>query len=190
MKETLKVLIQAFIGESQARNRYHFYSSQAKKEGFQQIAALFKLTSDNEKEHAKRLFEHIQELKEDLDGAVLDVKAPLSLGNTIENLKSAIKGENYEHTIMYPEFAEIAMREGYPKIAARLRAIAKAEVHHEERYKKLLEQLEAGTLFRKDEKKEWVCRECGYVHTGRMPPDKCPSCDHDKGYYELKCEEY
>lgn len=190
MDETLKNLTKAFIGESQARNRYTFYAKIARKEGYEQIGGIFQITADNEKEHAKRLFEHIQELKERADAVNVEAEAPLVYGTTAENLKAAISGENYEHTKMYPEFADVAEKEGHPKVAARMRSIAKAEEHHEERYKKLLEQVEAGTIHKKDKEVWWVCRECGYAHFGTEPPEKCPSCDHPKSYYQLKCEEY
>lgn len=190
MNKTIEALTKAFIGESQAHNRYHFYASIARKEGYEQIAGIFETTRDNEKEHAKRLFEHINELRQDKQEIIVEAKAPLVYGSTVENLKAAIKGEHYEYSEMYPEFAEIAESEGYPKIAARLRAIAKAEQHHEERYKKLLKVLQDGTVFKKTKPVEWVCRECGYVHTGTTPPDKCPSCSHEKSFYQVKCEEY
>ncbi|RLI37952.1 rubrerythrin family protein [Candidatus Bathyarchaeota archaeon] len=194
MKETIKNLVKAFIGESQARNRYSFYASIAKKEGFEQIAEIFLITAENEKEHASTLFKFINELKkeggEELNEIKVEATAPTTFGNTAENLRAAIAGENYEHTKMYPEFADIAEREGYPEIAARLRAIAKAEEHHEERYKKLLKEVEAGTVFRKDREVWWVCRECGYVHYGKEPPERCPSCNHPRSYFQLKCEEY
>jgi len=195
MKQTLINLSKAFIGESQARNRYTFYAKIAQNEGFQQIAAIFLETAEQEKAHAKRLFEHIQELKKELpkeeqDEIKVDSSAPTVYDTTIENLKAAISGENYEHTKMYPEFADKAEEEGYDKLAKRLRAIAKAEQHHEERYKKLLEQLENKTIFKKSKKVSWVCRECGYVHEGEHPPELCPSCDHKTAYYQVKCEEY
>jgi len=188
--ETLKNLVKAFIGESQARNRYTYYAKIAKKEGYEQIAEIFLITADNEKEHAKRIFEHIQELKEDSDSITVEAEAPLTYGTTAENLRAAAAGENYEYTSMYPEFADIAEKEGFPRIAARLMSIAKAEEHHEERYKKLLEQVESGTFFKKSEKVWWVCRECGYVYYGKEAPLKCPSCDHAQSFYEIKCEEY
>jgi len=194
MKETIKNLTKAFIGESQARNRYAFYAKVAKKQGFEQIAEIFLITAENEKEHAKRLFEHINELKkesnENLEEIRVEAVAPTVFGDTIENLKAAIAGENYEYTEMYPEFADIAEKEGLPKIAARLRAIAIAEKHHEERYKKLLKEVEAGTVFKKEKEVSWVCRECGYVHFGTEAPEKCPSCDHGRSFYQIKCEEY
>jgi rubrerythrin len=194
MKKTIENLTKAFIGESQARNRYTFYAKIAKKEGYEQIAEIFLITAENEKEHANNLFKLINELKkkngEKLDEIKVEAVAPTILGNTAENLKAAIAGENYEHTKMYPEFAEVAEKEGFPEIAARLRAIAKAEEHHEERFKKLLKEVEAGTVFKKEKEVWWVCRECGYVHYGKEPPEKCPSCDHPRSYFQLKCEEY
>ena len=194
MKETIKNLVKAFIGESQARNRYTFYAKIAKNEGYEQIAEIFLLTAENEEEHASSLFKLINELKketgEKLDEIVVEAAAPTVLGTTAENLKAAIAGENYEHTRMYPEFTEVAEKEGYPKIASKLRAIAKAEEHHEERYRKLLKEVEAGTVFKKDKEVWWVCRECGYVHYGREPPEKCPSCGHSRSYFQIKCEEY
>lgn len=194
MKRTIQNLTKAFIGESQARNRYTFYAKVAKKEGYEQIASIFSETAEQEKTHAKRLFEHIQELKEkigdNLDEIKVEAVAPTVYKNTAENLKASITGENYEHTEMYPEFAKVAEEDGLAKIAQRLRSIAKAEEHHEERYKKLLAQLEAGTIFKKDKETFWVCRECGYVHKGNQAPAKCPSCDHPQSYYQVKCEEY
>jgi len=195
MKQTLISLSKAFIGESQARNRYTYYAKIAKKEGYEQISEIFLETANQEKEHAKRLFEHIQELKKELpkteqNEIAVEAVTPTIYGTTSENLKAAIAGENYEHAQMYPEFADTAEQENFSKIAARLRSIAKAEEHHEERYKKLLEQVEAGTFFKKQEKVTWVCRECGYTHFGEQPPEKCPACNHTKAYYQVKCEEY
>ncbi len=194
MSETIKNLAKAFVGESQARNRYTMYSKVAKKEGFEQIAEIFLITADNEREHAAKLFEEIQNLKklpnESIEAIKIEAEAPTAYGATAENIKASIAGENWEHVTMYPEFAAVAEKEGYDKIAARLRAIAQAEEHHEERYKKLLEQVEAGTVFKKDEEVWWVCRECGYAHFGKEAPEKCPSCDHAQAYYQLKCEQY
>jgi rubrerythrin len=194
MSETIKNLAKAFIGESQARNRYTMYSKVAKKEGYEQIAEIFLLTADNEREHAAKLFEEIQNLKkvsdEDLSKIVVEAEAPTDYGTTAENLKAAIAGENWEHVTMYPEFAATAESEGYEKIAARLTSIAKAEEHHEERYIKLLKSVEEGTVFKKDEEVWWVCRECGYAHFGKEAPEECPSCNHARAYYQLKCETY
>ncbi len=194
MKSTITNLTKAFIGESQARNRYTFYANLAKKEGFEHIAGIFLLTAENEKEHAKWLFRLINDLKkqsdENLDEIKVEASAPTILGTTAENLKAAIAGENYEHTEMYPEFADTAEKEGFPEIALRIRAIAVAEKHHEERYKKLLEEIEGNTIFKKDKKVYWVCKKCGYLHEGEEPPEICPSCSHPKNYFELQCKEF
>ncbi len=193
MKQTVENLTKAFIGESIARNRYHFFAKVAKKEGYEQIAEIFLLTADNEREHASWDFKLLNALKASsggFDEVNVDAKIPAAFGDTATNLKTAIQGEHYEQTTMYPEFADVAEREGLPEVARRLRSIAHAEAHHEERYKKLLAQVEAGTVFKKDAPVEWVCRECGYVHVGEAPPDKCPSCDHDRAYYQLLHEEY
>ncbi len=194
MEKTIKNLVKAFIGESQARNRYTFYAKIAKKEGFEQIAEIFLITAENEKEHASWLFKLINQLKEKSGKGFEEIKveavAPISLGNTAENLKAAIAGENYEYTQMYPEFAKVAEEEGLEDIAKRLRAIAIAEKHHEERYKKLLKEVETGTVFKKEKEVWWVCRECGYMYFGKEPPEKCPSCGHPRSYFQIKCEEY
>jgi rubrerythrin len=194
MKKTIENLTKAFIGESQARNRYTFYAKIAQKDGYEQISEIFLITADNEREHAKWLFRLINQLKkessENLDEIVVEAAAPTTLGTTVENLKAAIAGEHYENTEMYPEFAKVAEEEGYSDIAKRLRAISKAEEHHEERYRKLLKEIEEGTVFKKSEDTFWVCRKCGYIHYGLEPPEKCPSCDHPARYFQLKCEEY
>jgi rubrerythrin len=193
MNQTIQNLTKAFIGESQARNRYTFYARVAQKEGYEQICDIFTVTAENEKIHAKRLFEAINQMKKDNDNPdaiMVEADAPTIYGTTIENLKAAIAGEHHEHSSMYPEFAEIAQNEGFPEIAARLRAIAIAEEHHEERYKKLLKELEAGTVFKKKKETWWICRECGYMHFGKEPPVKCPACDHPTAFYQVKCEEY
>ena len=194
MKKTFENLVKAFIGESQARNRYSYYAKIAKKEGYEQISAVFAETAEQEKVHAKRLFEHIQELKKkiggDLDTVQVEAEAGTIYGNTEENLQAAIDGENYEYTDMYPAFAKVARAEDLENIAKRFSSISIAEKHHEERYKKLLEQLKNKTLFKKGKQVAWVCRECGYVHVGETPPDECPSCDHPQAYYQVQCEEY
>ncbi len=194
MSETIKNLAKAFIGESQARNRYTMYAKAAKKEGYEQIADIFLVTADNEREHAKWNFQMLKQVKKKLkykeEAIHVEAEAPLVMDDTITNLKAAIAGENYEYTIMYPEFADIAEKEGFPKVADRLRAIGRAEVHHEERYKKLLEQVEGKTVFKKEEKVKWVCRKCGYVHEGEEPPHTCPCCSHPHNYFEILCEEY
>lgn len=194
MKETIENLSKAFIGESQARNRYGFYAKKAKAEGYEQIAGIFLATAENERAHASQLMKMINALKEksseNFDEIMVEAAVPTTNGTTIDNLKAAIAGETYEFMHMYPEFAEVADKEGLPEIAARLRAIANAEMHHEERYQKLLEQLEAGTVFKKERPVRWVCRECGYPHFGEEPPQVCPACSHPRAYYELKCEGY
>ena len=184
--------MKAFIGESQARNRYSMYASVARKEGYEQIAAIFQLTADQEREHASQLFKALQTLKDggNFSDVTVEAEAPTVYGTTIENLKAAIAGENYEHTSMYPEFAEMADKEGYSDIAARMRAISRAEEHHEQRYQKILDALESETFFKKDGAVWWTCRECGYMHFGEEPPEICPSCDHPRSYYELLREEF
>ncbi len=193
MQNTIKNLAVAFVGESQARNRYAMYAKIAKKQGYEQIAEIFLLTADQEREHAKWLMRLINELKEkaeDLKKIEINAEVPIVLGTTAENLKAAINGENYEHTSMYPEFAQVAEEENLPEIASRLKSIAIAEKHHEERYKKLLKELEAKTVFKKDKEVAWVCRKCGYEHYGKEAPQKCPACGHPQSYYQVKCENY
>lgn len=193
MSKTLENLTKAFIGESMARNRYTIYSKIAFKEGYDEISEIFLLTADNEREHAKWLFRMINDIK-NKEGSPTEIKveaeAPLILSNTIENIKGAIAGEHYEYTSMYPEFADTADKEGFKDVATRLRAIAVAEKHHEGRYKKLLKELQEGTFFKKKEKVVWVCRKCGYIHEGNEPPEECPSCNHEKAYFERQCEVY
>ena len=193
MQKTIKNLSKAFIGESQARNRYTFYAKIAKKEGYEQIASIFLETAEQEKTHAKRLFEKIQELKGKINSGeeiVVEAGVPLIYGSTIENLKAAIAGENHEQTEMYPEFAKTAEEEGLNKLATRLLAIAEAEKHHEERYRKLLEQVQNKTVFKKEAEANWVCRECGYLHKGTEAPTICPACDHPQAFYQKQCENY
>jgi rubrerythrin len=188
MENTIECLAKAFVGESQARNRYTFYAKVARNEGYEQIAAIFEETATQEKEHAKNLFKLIK----DLGGKNITIETgvPEVYGTTAENLQAAIDGENFEQTSMYPEFAKIAESDGHPEVAARLRAIAKAEEHHEERYRKLLETVKSGTTFKREQSVWWVCRECGYIHSGKTPPIKCPSCDHAAAFFEIKSEEY
>lgn len=188
LKETSteRNLLTAFAGESQARNRYTFFASQAKKEGYEQIAAIFSETADNEKEHAERIFKF-------LVGGDVEIAAAFPagiIGNTVENLKSAANGEHYENTTMYPEFAKIAEEEGFNEIAAVFMSIARAEKGHEERYVKLYENIEQGKVFRRENKVVWKCRNCGYLHEGNEPPENCPACDHPRSYYELWCQNY
>lgn len=184
--KTEKHLLTAFAGESQARNRYTYFASQAKKEGYEQISEIFLDTADNEKEHAKRLFKFLE------DGAVeITATFPAGvIGTTKENLKSAASGENYEHTKMYPEFAKVADGEGFPEIAAVFRAIAVAEKQHEKRYITLLENIEKNRIFKREKLVRWKCRNCGYIHEGIEAPDECPSCAHPKAYFELLSENY
>ncbi len=194
MQKTIENLAKAFIGESQARNRYSYYAKIAQQEGYEQIGAIFLETADQEKQHAKKWFETFQDLKkkggQDLSAITVEAEAPTAYSTTIENLKAAIAGETFEHVTMYPGFADVADSEGLKEIADRMRAVASAEAHHHERYQKLLDQLEAGTVFKKDEEVSWVCRECGFVHVGKEAPKVCPSCDHAQAFYQIKCENY
>ncbi|MEK7213206.1 MAG: rubrerythrin [Patescibacteria group bacterium] len=194
MQKTLENLAKAFVGESQARNRYTMYAKVARTEGMEQFAEIFLLTADNEREHANWMFKMIQELKkkskENVEEIKIEAGVPTVYGTTAENLKAAIAGENWEHTTMYPEFAATAEEEGLTEIAKRLRAVAQAEQHHEERYMKMLKQIEEGTVFKKDKEVWWVCRECGYAHFDKEAPEKCPSCSHARAFYQVKCEEY
>ncbi len=163
----------AFAGESQARNKYSYFASQAKKDGYEQIAAIFEETAHNEKEHAKMW------LKE-LNG----------IGNTAENLKAAADGENYEWTDMYDEFAKVAKEEGFDRIAYLFEAVGKIEKEHEERFKKLLENVEEGKVFEAGEVKIWKCRNCGHIVVGTKAPEICPVCSHPQAYFEIKAENY
>jgi len=184
--QTEKLLLANFAGESQARNRYTYFSSQAKKEGFEQISWIFADTADNEKEHAKRFFKF-------LEGGDLEITATYPagvIGNTMENLKEAASGENLEHTVLYPEAARIAEEEGFSEIAAVYRAISKVEAEHEKRYRALLRNIENNTVFKKEATVKWRCRNCGYVHEGPEAPDECPACAHPQAYYELLAENY
>jgi len=194
MEKTLINLAKAFAGESMARNRYTMYAKIARKEGYEQIAEVFLMSADNEREHASWLFRLINQLQTKSGKAgekiTIEAEVPTVYGTTEENLKAAIAGENYEHTQMYPEFARTADEEGLPDIAQRLLAIAKAEEHHENRYQKILEVVEAEAVFIKASDTWWVCRECGYIHFGKMPPESCPSCDHSKAFYQVRCEKY
>ncbi len=184
--KTEKNLLTAFAGESQARNRYSYFESQARREGYMQISAIFQETADNEKEHAKRLFKFLEGGEVEITGAF-----PAGvIGDTKENLKAAAAGENYEHTNMYPEFALVAEDEGFSDIATVFRAIAVAEKQHEKRYLALQENIEKDRVFKKDKVVRWKCRNCGYIHEGTEPPEKCPACAHPKAYFELLGENY
>ena len=193
MQKTMENLAKAFIGESQARNRYTLYAKVAKKEGYEQLSEIFLNTAENEREHAKWAMRMINSLKNENgepEEIIVKVDAPTTLGTTVENLKATIAGENHEYTEMYPEFADVAEEEGLNEIAKRLRAIGNVEEHHEGRFKEILKEIEAGTVFKKDKEVEWVCRKCGYVQSGMEAPEKCPSCDHPTSYFQILCEEY
>jgi len=186
MEKTILNLAKAFIGESQARNRYTTYASIAKKEGFEEISANFELTSNQEAEHAKWLMRMINDLKKDSRDLKVEAEVPTIVGTTQENLKAAIAGENYETTSMYPDFAKVAREEGLDEIANRLESIAKAEANHENRYLKFLTAIENGSTFKKETEVQWQCRKCGYLHTGKEAVEKCPSCGHPQAYFEVK----
>lgn len=184
--KTEKNLLAAFAGESQARNRYTYFASQARKEGYQQIAAIFLETADNEKEHAKREFKFLEGGEVEITGSF-----PAGIiGDTKTNLKSAAEGEHYEWTEMYPSFAKTAREEGFTKIACVFEAIAKVEKEHEKRYLTLLKNIEEGKVFKSEKVVKWKCRNCGYIHEGKEPPEECPSCAHPQGYFELWALEY
>ena len=171
--QTEKNLMAAFAGESEARNKYTYFASKAKKEGYEQIAALFLKTADNEKEHAKLWFKELE-----------------GIGNTAENLVSAANGENYEWTDMYAGFAKTAEEEGFPELAERFRLGAAVEKHHEERYRALLHNVETAQVFEKSEVKVWECRNCGHIVVGTNAPEECPTCNHPQSYFEIHAENY
>ncbi len=184
--KTEQNLLKSFAGESQARNRYTYFAGVAKKEGLEQISAIFLETADNEKEHAKVFFKF-------LEGGDLEITATYPAGKistTADNLAESAAGENMEWTIIYKENAEIADKEGFPEIAKAFREIAEVEEQHEKRYRKLLANVKEGKVFKKDVKTKWHCRNCGYVHEGSEAPDKCPACLHAKSYYEVLAENY
>ena len=184
--QTEKNILTAFSGESQARNRYTYFASQAKKDGFVQISAIFEETANQEKEHAKRLFKF-------LEGGEVEISAAFPagvIGSTLQNLKDAAAGENHEHTHMYPGFAQIARKEGFDKIAEVMEAIAVAEKQHEKRYLALAGNIEAGRVFKRTEKTVWRCRNCGYLHEGTEAPVECPACAHPQAHFELLAENY
>jgi len=183
---TEKNLLKAFAGESQARSRYTFFASVAKKEGYEQIAGVFLETAEQEKEHAKRFFKF-------LEGGMVEITAEFPagvIGNTIENLTEAAEGENDEWSNLYPEWAKVADEEGFPAIAAVFRKVASVEVEHEKRYRILLARLESDGLFKREEEIEWQCRNCGYVHKGTTAPDLCPACAHPQAHFEPKKNNY
>jgi rubrerythrin len=185
--ETEKSLLKAFAGESQARNRYNYFASKAKKDGFVQIQAIFEETADQEKEHAKRLFKFLN------SGEELEITAAFPagvIGDTKDNLKAAAEGENYEHSTMYPEFAKTARAEGFDEIAKVFEAIAVAEKQHEKRYLDLKANIENNRVFKRKEKTTWRCRNCGYLHEGTEACDVCPACAHAQAHFELLGENY
>jgi len=183
---TEKNLLAAFAGESQARNRYTYFASQAEKDGYEHIAAIFLETADNEKIHAKRFFKF-------LEGGEVEITASYPagiIGSTIDNLKASAAGENAEHTKIYPEFARIAEEEGFLQVAKAFEAIAKVEVQHEKRYRALIGNLEAGRVFKREQPAKWKCLKCGYVHEGLEAPEVCPGCLHPRPYFALLSENY
>lgn len=183
---TEKNILTAFAGESQARNRYTYFASKAKKEGYVQMAAIFEETADQEKEHAKRLFKF-------LEGGEVEITASFpagKIGTTAENLQEAAAGENYEHTDMYPSFARIASEEGLHEIASVFESIAVAEMQHEKRYLALLANIQNDRVFKRDTVVTWRCRNCGYLHEGTEASQSCPACAHPRAHFELLCENY
>lgn len=184
--KTEQNLLKSFAGESQARGRYVYFASIAKKEGYEQIAAIFNETAEQEKEHAKRFFKF-------LEGGMVEITASYPAGilsTTVENLKAAAAGENEEWSELYPEFAKVADEEGFPQIAEAFRRIATVEAGHEARYLKLYERMINGTVFEDEEEIEWQCRNCGYIHKGEKAPEVCPACQHPKAYFERKKNNY
>jgi rubrerythrin len=184
--QTEKNLLAAFAGESQARNRYTYFASKARKEGYEQIAAIFEETANQEKEHAKREFKFLK-------GGEVEITATFPagvIGNTHENLKASAAGEHYENTQMYPKFAETADKEGFSEIARVFRNIAIAEKRHEDRYIALAKNITERRVFRREKPVRWVCRNCGYVHEGTEPTEVCPSCAHPRAYFELEAVNY
>lgn len=184
--KTEKNLLASFAGESQARNRYTYFASVAKKAGYEQIAAIFLETADNEKEHAKRFFKP-------LEGGDVEISASYPagiIGDTPANLEAAAAGEHLEWTNLYKEAENVARQEGFEEIAVQFKEIAEVEEQHEKRYRKLLKNIKEGKVFKKDTVVKWKCRNCGYVHEGEVAPDKCPACEHPQAFYELLCENY
>lgn len=184
--QTEKNLLTSFAGESQAANRYDFFAKVAKKEGYVQISEIFTETAKNEREHAKKMFKW-------LEGGMVEITASYPTGpisTTAENLKEAAAGEHEEWYVDYPKFADVADQEGFPEIAKMYRAICVAEQSHEERYRKLLTNVEVEKVFKKDEPVVWMCTKCGYVHTGEEAPEACPACGHPQGYFEIKPQNY
>lgn len=184
--KTEQNLLKSFAGESQARNRYTFFASVAKKEGYEQISAIFMETAEQEKEHAKKFFKY-------LEGGMVEITASFPAGiiaTTADNLKAAAEGENEEWTLLYPEFAKVAEEEGFAEIANTFKKIALVEAEHEARYTKLYKNVVEGKVFEKDEAIEWQCRNCGFVFKGKKAPEKCPACQHPQAYFEVKKNNY
>ena len=184
--KTEKNLLAAFAGESQARTRYTFFTSVAKKEGYEQISAIFQETADNEKEHAQLFFNHLK-------GGTVEIKGSYPAGvtgSTAENLKAAAEGEKLEWGTLYPDFAETAEEEGFEDVARTFKGVASVENYHERRYRKLLANVEKGKVFKKESPIKWKCRNCGYVYEGSEAPEKCPVCAHARSYFEVWCENY
>jgi len=184
--ETEKNILTAFAGESQARNRYTYFASKAKKEGFVQISSIFEETANQEKEHAKRLFKLLEGGDVCIQG---DFPAGV-IGTTVENLKVAADGENHEHTSMYPDYAKVADEEGFNEIASIFRSIAVAEKQHEKRFRDLARNIERGVVFSRSEDITWRCRNCGYLHNGKSAPNRCPACDHPQAHFEILGENW
>jgi len=183
---TERNLLAAFAGESQARTRYTFFASVAKKEGYEQIASIFQETADNEKEHAELFYKHLQ-------GGIVEIMASYPAGtveSTQENLVEAAAGERLEWGTLYPDFAKIAEEEGFKEVARTFRGVAKIESYHERRYLKLASNIEKGIVFKKDGSIKWKCRNCGFVYEASNAPEKCPICEHAKSYFEVWCENY
>lgn len=188
--QTEKNLLAAFAGESQARNRYTFAASKAKKEGYEQISALFLETAENEKEHAKRFFSFLEGGEAEITAGYPAGFAGNTVGSTLENLKTAAAGENAEHTAIYPGFAEAAETEGFIEIAGVFRLVSEVEVWHEKRYNALIKNVAEGEVFKKNDPVKWICRNCGRVHEGPEAPKQCPTCLHPQAYFEIYCECY
>jgi rubrerythrin len=185
--ETAKNILRAIAGESMARNKYTYFASKAKAEGYEQIAGVFLETADNEKEHAKRLMKLIKD--DSVKSSLSEFDFP-TVDTTVENLKHAAAGENWEHTKMYPEFAKTAKEEGELEAELVFTEISEVEEEHEKRYLKLADNVSKGEVFRRDKEVAWKCRNCGYVHHGTEAPEVCPACAHPRAYYELQCENY
>lgn len=184
--QTEKNLLAAFAGESQARTRYTFFASVAKKEGYEQISAIFQETAENEKEHAELFFKHLK-------GGVAEITASYPagiIGSTAENLKAAAEGEKLEWGTLYPNFAAVAEKEGFKDVARTFHGVGKVESYHERRYRKLLANVEQGKVFKKGSSTKWKCRNCGYIYEGSEAPDECPVCAHPRSYFEVWCENY